>query len=544
MTSQVQLDAGVVTRCRRRVHLEHDPTMRDVPTLPPDPTGQQRKADANEHRRAVAAALGRVVGSDLMEIPQDVPSADRERVTAAAMQAGVPFIWGAALPRDPLGGRRGGIDLLVKETTGYVPVLVVRHKVSDPGQGARTSPLTHPLPGGARVDPLRKVRPQPRDQLRLAHAQRQLQASGFAARGRATGGVIGMDADVVVWHDLEAPTWPGGRTALSEYDNRFSDRLAVASAAATGADPLARPSRIVECRSCPWWPVCETDLKSNRDVSLVVRGEDAVALRKVGVLTVDDLAALDPDEQAVPLVGMLHSDAVILARAWLRDLTVVRRVSRMEVPRADVEVDVDMESFGDLGAYMWGCWLSGQDVGEEHGYRAFATWDPLPCADEARSFAEFWGWLTGVRLRARARGLTFRAYCYNELAENRWLLGSAERFKGRPGIPTAAQVREFITSDEWVDLFGIVQEQFLCAHGKGLKTIAPVAGFRWRDPEAGGENSMRWYRDAVGMDGRPPDADQRRRLLEYNEDDVRATHTLRLWMTSDAMDDLPFAGDL
>ncbi|MGM1058226.1 TM0106 family RecB-like putative nuclease [Saccharothrix sp. Mg75] len=544
MTSQVQLDAGVVTRCRRRVHLEHDPTMREAPKLPPDPTGVQRKADATDHRRVVATALGRVVGSDLMEIPQDVPSADRERVTAAAMRAGVPFIWGAALPRDPLGGRRGGIDLLVKESTGYVPVLVVRHKVSDPGQGARTSPLSYPLPGGARVDPLRKVRPQPRDQLRLAHAQRQLQAAGFAARGRATGGVVGMDADVVVWHDLEAPTWPGGRTALAEYDSRFSDRLAVAAAAATGAQPLARPSRIVECRSCPWWPVCEGDLREARDVSLVVRGEDAVALRKVGVVTVDDLARLDPAEPVTPLVGMLHADAVVLARAWLRDLTVVRRVPSMDVPRADVEVDVDMESFGDLGAYMWGCLLSGADVGEEPGYRAFATWEPLPCDDEARSFAEFWGWLTGVRLRARARGLTFRAYCYNELAENRWLLGSAQRFKGRPGIPTVAQVREFISSDAWVDLFGIVQQQFLCAHGKGLKTIAPVAGFRWRDPEAGGENSMRWYRDAVGVDGQTPDPDQARRLLEYNEDDVRATHALRAWMTSDAMDDLPFAGDL
>ncbi|NUT98653.1 MAG: TM0106 family RecB-like putative nuclease [Saccharothrix sp.] len=545
MTSQVQLDAGVVTRCRRRVHLEHDPAMRDAPKAAPDPTGQLRKADATDHRRAVAAALGRVVGSELMEIPHDVPTADRERVTASAMQAGVPYIWGAALPRDERGGRRGGIDLLVKDTSGYVPVLVVRHKVTDPGSGARTSPLSHPLPGGARVDPLRKVRPQPRDQLRLAHAQRQLQASGYAVQGRSYGGVVGMDGDVVVWHDLEAPTWPGGRTALAEYDSRFSDRLAVAAAALNGATPLARPSRIVECRSCPWWPVCEVDLRSARDVSLVVRGEDAVALRKAGVSTVDDLAALDPQDQpATPLVGMLHSDAVILARAWLRDLTVVRRVPYMDVPRADVEVDVDMESFGDLGAYMWGCWLSGADVGEEHGYRAFATWDPLPCDDEARSFAEFWGWLTGIRLRARARGLTFRAYCYNELAENRWLIGSAERFKGRPGIPTVGQVKEFISSDSWVDLFGIVQDQFLCAHGKGLKTIAPVAGFSWRDPEAGGENSMRWYRDAVGMDGAPPNPAQRRRLLEYNEDDVRATHALREWMTSDAMNNLPFAGDL
>ena len=140
--------------------------------------------------------------------------------------------------------------------------------------------------------------------------------------------------------------------------------------------------------------------------------------------------------------------------------------------------------------------------------------------------------------------MSFRAYCYNELAENRWLLGSAERFKGMPGIPPVSAVREFIKSDSWVDLFGIVREEFLCAHGKGLKTIAPVAGFRWRDPEAGGENSMRWYRDAVGMDGLPPDDGQRQRLIEYNEDDVRATHALRHWMSSDEIKKLPFAGDL
>ncbi|HEX6346333.1 TM0106 family RecB-like putative nuclease [Umezawaea sp.] len=547
MTSQVQLDAGVVTRCRRRVHLENDPAMRDVVRAPADPAGEQRKADATEHRRQVASALAKVFGSELMEIPHgpEISTADRERVTLAAMRMGTPYIWGAALPRDLTGGRRGGIDLLVKDTTGYVPVLVVRHKTSDPGQGARTSPLSHPLPNGARVDPSRKVRPQPRDQLRLAHAQRQLQASGFAKHGRAVAGVIGMDADVVVWHDLEAATWPGGRTALSEYDARFSDRLAVAGAADRGDEPLAKPSRIVECKSCPWWPICDDELKSTRDVSLVARGEDAVALRKVGVTTVDQLAELSiGGKPLLQLVGMPFDDAVILARAWLRDLTVVRRSKSFTVPRADVEVDVDMESFGDLGAYMWGCWLSGENVDEEPGYRAFATWDPVPSDDEARSFAEFWTWLTAVRLRARARGLSFRAYCYNELAENRWLLGSAERFKGMPGIPPVSAVREFIKSDAWVDLFGIVREEFLCAHGKGLKTIAPVAGFRWRDPEAGGENSMRWYRDAVGMDGLPPDDVQRRRLVEYNEDDVRATHALRHWMSSEEINELPFAGDL
>ncbi|SHE65390.1 TM0106 family RecB-like putative nuclease [Streptoalloteichus hindustanus] len=545
MRSSVLLDAGVVSRCRRRVHLEHDPAMADVPKAPPDPTAEQRKADAAAHRRAVADRMARLIGAEWTEIPRSAPSADRERATLAAVRGGARFVWSPQLPSDPTGGRRGAVDLIVRVGDGYVPVLVVRHKVSDPGSGARTSPLAEPFPDGARTDPLRKVRAQPRDQLRLAHAVRMLQAAGLMTSGRATGGAVGMDADVVVWHDLEAPTWPGGRTALAEYDARFADRLAVAAAAATGAPALARPSRVVECRTCPWWPTCESTLRENRDVSLVLRGEDAVALRAAGYATVDRLAALDPEgEPPAPMVGMPFPDAVLLARAFLRDYSLVRRVPEVTVPRADVEVDVDMESFGDSGAYLWGCWLSGADVGEPAGYRAFATWEPLPTDDEARSFGEFWTWLTSVRLRARARGLTFRAYCYNELAENRWLLASADRFAGKPGIPDASAVREFISSNQWVDLFGVVRDQFLCAHGKGLKTIAPAAGFAWRDPEAGGENSMRWYRDAVGMDGQPPDETQRQRLLDYNEDDVRATHALRRWITDGGPNAIPYTGDL
>jgi predicted RecB family nuclease len=541
VTNPVLLDAGVVTRCRRRVHLDNDPSMADAPKAPPDPAGEQRSADAAAHRRRVGDALARLFGSDWTEIPAGpgLSAADRERATSGALSAGAPYVWNAQLPRDPEGGRRGRVDLLVKLGDGYVPVLVVRHKVTDPGTGARTSPLSHPRPDGSRADPLRKMRPQPRDQLRLVHFRQMLRAAGFAASGRAIGGVIGLDADAVLWHDLDAPSWPGGRTAVAEYQARFADRLAVADAARSGATPLAHPSRIVDCRTCPWWPVCEADLVRARDVSLVLRGEDAPALRRVGVRTVEDLAALSPsDSPPVPLAGTPFPDAVALARAWLADLTVVRRVPEVTVPRADVEVDVDMESFGDSGAYLWGCLLAGADLGLEPGYHAFATWEPLPTDDEARSFAEFWRWLTDVRARAAFAGLTFRAYCYNELAENRWLLSSADRFAGRDGV------QEFIDSDAWVDLFRIVSDTFLCARGKGLKTIAPAAGFHWRDPEASGENSMRWYRDAVGMDGEAPNAAQRRRLLEYNEDDVLATAALRRWMSSDAVLDHPYIGDL
>ncbi|MGW1680435.1 TM0106 family RecB-like putative nuclease [Saccharopolyspora sp. NPDC002376] len=543
MKDEVLLEAGVVTRCRRRVHLENDPSMRDQPQAPLDLGIEQRIADAAEHRRAVAKLLGRLHGEDWTEIPRGAV-ADRAELTLAAMRAGTRYISAAQLPFDKEGGRRGSVDLLVRSGDGYLPVLVVRHKITDPGRGARVSPVERPVPEASSIDETRKVRPQPRDQLRLAHAVRMLQACGMGADA-AQGGVIGVEADVVVWHDLSAPNWPEGRTALAEYELRFADRLAVATAAAEGAEPLAQPSRINECKGCPWWPVCEQQLHDQRDVSLVVRGEDAVALRDIGVSTVDELAAT-PLEQAdeLPLTSVRNTDAILLAKAWLQNLPLVRRVRDLSVPRADVEVDVDMESYGDSGAYLWGCWLSGADIGQEQGYRAFVSWEPLPSDDEGRSFAEFWTWFCSVRRTARENGLTFRAYCYNELAENRWMLASAERFAGKPGVPSVAEVRKFIRSSEWVDLFASVREQFLCPNGKGLKVIAPSAGFTWRDAEASGENSMRWYRDAVGFGGGVPDLTQRDRILHYNEDDVRATWIIRRWMTSDEVGEIPYAEDL
>ncbi|WP_166641446.1 TM0106 family RecB-like putative nuclease [Amycolatopsis sp. SID8362] len=546
MQGEVVLDAGAVSRCRRRVHLEHDPAMREVPLSPPDPTAQQRIDDATAHREDIVARLMAANPGHWVKIGRDLPAHERVERTEQAFAAEAQYIWGALLPVDPAGHRRGGIDLLVRTGRGYVPVLVVRHRITDRGAGAIVTELTDLDPGHRKADDARKVRSQPRDQLRLVHIRRMLQTLGQADEGLTTGGVIGLDADVVVWHDLAAGTWPGGRSALTEYQVRFADRLAIATAAANGEEPLAEPSRVLECRRCPWWPTCEVVLTDSRDVSLVVRGEDAVELRRAGVSTVDKLAALDPagDPPAVNWTGVTFPDAVVLARAWLADLTLVRRVEAVDVPRGDVEVDVDMESFGDAGAYLWGCLLTGADIGVPQGYRAFATWDPLPTGDEARSFAEFWAWLTDVRERTEAAGLTFRAYCYNALAENRWLFGSVERFGDHPGIPAKKDIQSFVDSEEWVDLFRSVTDQFLCSHGKGLKVIAPVAGFSWRDPEAGGEASMRWYRDAVGMDGEKPDDEQRERLLRYNEDDVLATRALREWISARAQAEVPYMFDL
>ncbi|MCX5045105.1 TM0106 family RecB-like putative nuclease [Aldersonia sp. NBC_00410] len=516
--------------CRHRLHLDMTfPQL--VAGAAVDSGVKQRREAAVARRESVRELIGAVVGG--RRIGPGGSWSERAAETMQACADGVDYIWDAVLPSEPDTGREGVAELLLRDRDrgGYIPVIVVNHKVTDPRSdptnpdgAATTSDLYVWAPT---IDPTRKVRVQPRDQMRLAHLYRMLQRHGLASPG-LLGGAIGYGVDCILVHDVAV--------LLDEYDRRYGDRITVAR-----GETETEPSQIPECRSCPWWPRCSAWLTERHDVSLVAIGSRAEVLRAEGVRTVDDLARWSGPAPEKWQHGVFE-DAVLAARAWLVGAPLVRRVEHVTVPRADIEVDVDLESFQEHGAYLWGALLNDIAAGTSE-YHPFVTWDPLPTLDEARSFAQFWAWLMRVRAAAIVQGKTFAAYCYSRAAEDKWLLDSARRFVGEPGVPTVEQIRGFIGSPEWVDIYQVVSDQFVCPNGKGLKKIAPVAGFGWRDAEAGGEASMAWYREAVGYEGEP-DLTQRVRILEYNEDDVLATRALREWMSGPADVAVPFVDDL
>lgn len=510
------LGAEVLTRCGHRLYLDtaYHALLRDVA----EPVGVTLRRDAaRSHRDEVRARLAAEYPT-MVTIDADAPSAERIEQTLLACADGAELIWGPRLPDDRRSGRRWRADALLADPAGgYLPVLVVNHKVVDPGAGALVSDLDRFAP---RVDAELKPRPHLRDQLVLMQARLILAAHGLDAAS-GYGAVIGFDGSRMIVHRAA--------DVAAEYHRRFDERMQIA----TGRR-ITAAARISECRSCPWWSECERVLGERHDISLVAPGGRGEMLRAAGIGTIDQLAAW---RGQVP-VGWSTGDFAdigVIARAWLQQVPLVRRRPQIRVVRADVEIDVDMECYQEFGAYLWGA-LEWTDAGER--YHPFVTWEPLPTDDEARSFAEFWRWLMGRRECAHRRGQTFAAYCYSRFAEDKWLLASARRFVGRPGIPTIEEIRAFIDSPEWVDMFEAVGDNFIAPGGRGLKKLAPMAGFAWRDDEAGGEASMAWYRRAVGYDA-PPDAGQRTRLLEYNEDDVRATRALRVWMSTRAAEEVP-----
>ena len=281
------------------------------------------------------------------------------------------------------------------------------------------------------------------------------------------------------------------------------------------------PSLVEEARIAdPRAPVTEL---------LARRPKQAEQLMAEGIATEADVALIDP-------VTLAFADAELgdlpqqidNARARIGPSPAYRRrgVDRVLVPRADIEVDVDMENVNE-GCYLWGALLNirGAAGPESATFNPFFSWNPDIGVGELEAFLAFWEWFSEVRTEAERRGVTFRAYCYSQAAEN----GQLRRLAARSGVEQ--QVEDFIRSEHWVDLLPLVRDQLITGlPSMGLKTVAPLAGFSWREEDAGGVLAMVRYVEATSDVDPSLRAAARQWILEYNEDDVRATAALRAWL--------------
>ncbi|NND74687.1 MAG: TM0106 family RecB-like putative nuclease [Ilumatobacter sp.] len=554
------LGAYAAKQCPYRLFREHDPTEAAVPA-PPDDALQELFDDGIAFEASIGEELVELHGDAVAVIPgrSEAEPDERRALTDAALAAGTPIILGALMQRDTTGRRLGEIDVLLRVGDRYRPIDVKHHRCTtnadedsdeaedteEAADGLSTPVQTLDLLGPAVAVAGLEAKYREDDCLQLAHYYRMLQAHGYA-EPHAVGGIIGTER-VVAWFDLESPRFSTltpqqsdgaityhrrhrttKRTALDRYDFEFDFRLRVVDEAIErrdrSASPPVLPVSVVECTRCPWHDPCHADMEAVDDVSLVkpVGYPEWSVHRFMGVTTVTQLAALDPatyvdtplTEHA--LVNQIRSAQAAVAGQMLIDPDWDESL----VPRADVEIDLDLENAARV--YLWGARLSRvpDDWPEPAGsYTAFASFDELDDVGEAELVARLWAWLDDIGRRAAGR--TVRIYGYSigstEVAALRRIAAGG----AVPGLPSIDDVMAL----PWVDLLPLMRRKYWSNWGHGLKVVAAAAGFAWRDDDPGGYASMGWYRDAVaGVDREANIA----RLLMYNEDDCAATAALRV----------------
>lgn len=547
-----------ILSCRHRVALS-----RGAPT----PVARATASDEMKHRRELAERFRYSVVEELLQDPGAQKMNSTEE-TVRALSQGAELVVTPRLPDDVRWHRRASVHALVRlgrrdENFVYAPLIIKNAEVVEASSTRqllvtsleRLSPTLASAREGVNI---RSSLSLTRSGINLAHATRVLQSLGY---GDDSARVALVDRQCNVWwFDLAGSRY--SRFNLATYDALFIERRKLLDDhdkwRKHGGDFPTAPYWHRECDDCVYRDHCLAELEAHDDVSLTRYSnfEQQRLLHEFQVDTRRDLARLDPHlarlaqrssndstarEAVLGLAIERLDDLIYRARVHVAGAP-LRRVESgdMGCPRADVEVDVDMESTAEH-TYLWGAHVRrGDDQGDlPAGYHSFAVWNGLSDDSETRNFKKFWDWFSGLRAECARRGLSFAAYCFWANAEN----GAMNRGVKAPleNGPTRSDLDEFraATPPEWIDLHAFAQAQIQTDGPLGLKVLARATGFEWRDDNPSGEASMRWYECARGNGELEEDEEVlswRRRILEYNEDDCRATQALRDWLNGAAKD--------
>jgi hypothetical protein len=469
------LRSDEVLACVHRIALTRGaPFNYVVPPLTPEL--ERRRRTANEHRLSVVERI--------LELHPDAATPADTDETSRLMGEGCELIIRPRLARDEAAQRSASVHALVRvgrneQHFAYAPILIKNHEVIEVASTRRTleGSLERLRPSEAEyIDGVgtRSAMPMTRSGLALAQATRVLEALGHADPA-ARVGVVDRQGRLW-WFDLATNSYP--RFNLATYDRLHRERLDVLVAHGEwtrhgGAFPTA-PYWHRDCPDCPFREHCEEQLEKLDDVSLVrfTSFSQQLLLREHGVETRALLARLDPTRARRARSKVLNplephepeevlgrtidklDDLIYRARAFERG-TSLRVVASKDVgcPTADVEVDVDMESYDDA-TYLWGAYVSVNQPteGVQEGYRAFVDWGELTRESEAKNFQRFWAWLEELRQRCAEQGRTFAAYCFWAQAED----GAMNRAVDppQPDGPRAADLFAFRTTvpPVWIDL--------------------------------------------------------------------------------------------
>lgn len=263
-----------------------------------------------------------------------------------------------------------------------------------------------------------------------------------------------------------------------------------------------------DCKQSPWFHACKAEAVACDDLSRLNRiwRSEAKELAAAGFASLTDLAKVHPDLIAAKVKGIprerlhfLHLQAQTLVNGKPHIL------KRVDLPNDDFALVVDVESDPLHDAhYLFGVLVVN---GSEQTYHSFLATDPK---DERRAWEDFLAFVKDYV------GVPLYHYGWSEIDVFRSL---TKKYN------TSAEVLANI-EEQSIDILGRLREAVIFPLSfYSLKDIAQFLGFRWRHEDASGLNSVLWYEEWLKSGNK----DALKDVVEYNEDDVRATWVLQQW---------------
>lgn len=417
----------------------------------------------------------------------------RAAATLEAMAAGAELIHGGRIAADDL---LGDPDLLVRRGDGYLAADIKSGRADEDGDedaGSGRPKIHYAVQVALYTDVLERL---------------------DLSSGRLPE-IWDVRGDRVPY-DLDAPRGP--KTPSSLWDLYASARDAVRGILATPNS--ARGALSAACGLCHWQEFCAAQLHELDDLTLIPSlGRSARDGMLGAIARVANLAALDPEafvrghRTVFPGVGadrlrLYHARATLLATPGSKPY--LRNPVALPATRTEIFFDIEADPMRDV-TYLHGFVERTDCDPSTETFTAFYA-DAATPEGEERAFA---GAMAYLEARSHA------AVYYYSKYERTMYRKLQRRY---PGTCTADVIEALFEPPRSIDLYCdvVMKATEWPTRNHSIKTLAKHLGFAWRDTDPSGAASIEWYHRWIEIG----DPAVRQRILDYNEDDCRATAVL------------------
>lgn len=417
---------------------------------------------------------------------------EREAQTLTAMRRGESLIYGGRIVVDDLIGMP---DILRKEPGGYVP--------GDIKSGAGEE-------GGGEDS---EGRPKLHYAVQLALYVDILERLQLSAGRRAF--VWDIHGEEVTYDFTVAQGPKKPETLWDEYLAVLVDARAILSRAV-----IPQGAYSSSCKLCNWYTYCLTQLASADDLTLIpFLGRSLRDAMQTTISSISALAESNPDgfmDGKKTIFKGVGPDRLRLfqARATMLKAPVpkpyLRAAISLKVVPVELFFDIEVDPLRDI------CYLHGivERRAGDNGSERFVSFFAESITDEAErnAFAETIAYFASLPKAIIYYYSKYERTIYRKLQAK------------YPSVCSADDIEKLFNPTRAIDLYGdvVLKATEWPTRDYSIKTLARYLGFAWRDAHPSGAASIEWFDRWC----RERDPAVRQQILDYNEDDCRATRVL------------------
>ena len=283
------------------------------------------------------------------------------------------------------------------------------------------------------------------------------------------------------------------------------------------------------CKLCPWYKSCKKWVNETRDPTIIFnvgRSKRDTLSEDLGIKSVEDVTKIDikkvleekeQNKGFLPGIGEKTIKKLVQRAFILNNNSVPIIYKHFPFPNKSYELYLDIEDDPTQElVYLHGVYER-SPKGERFVY--FVAKDSTPNA-ERQAWVDFWQYIKSLPQD------DFTVYYYSQ-HEKTMYKKMRELY---PDVVREEELENFFDKENAVDLYTHVIYPYTDwpLGSYSVKDIAQYLGFKWRDETPSGALSIQWYNEYL----KDKDPDKLKRILEYNEDDCRATVVIKDYLVN------------